>query len=139
MQKDFWSWAKTKAFLNSRTNAPFFYEREVWWCYLGANIGHEQDGKGQEFMRPVLVLKKFNNELCWTLPITTRVKDNKYHHKIPPKDGFDRSVILSQLRVTDARRLREKTETLPEDLCCEIEKAIAILVVSQPPFRRPSP
>lgn len=35
-----------------------FYEREIWWCSLGVNIGFEQDGTNDLFERPVLVIKK---------------------------------------------------------------------------------
>jgi len=30
---------------------------------LGKNIGYEQDGNGSGFSRPVLVVKKFNNQM----------------------------------------------------------------------------
>lgn len=40
----------------------YFYEKDVWWASLGANIGHEEDGKNKKFERPVLILKKFNKK-----------------------------------------------------------------------------
>ena len=60
MPDDFDKWNNKKKQLHVRTNAPTFKEREVWWCSLGANIGTEQNGKGQNFTRPVLVLRKFS-------------------------------------------------------------------------------
>ena len=40
----------------------FFHEKEVWWSALGVNIGVEMDGKNENFERPVLVLRKINDQ-----------------------------------------------------------------------------
>ena len=37
----------------------------------GKNIGFEQNGKGSNFVRPILVLRKFNSSIFWGLPLTT--------------------------------------------------------------------
>lgn len=44
---DFDEWNKLKKQLHQKNTAtiPYFYEREIWWCFLGKNIGWEQDGK----------------------------------------------------------------------------------------------
>jgi len=44
---------------------PFFHGREIWFCAIGANIRFEQDGSGTEFLRPVVIIKKFNKEVFW--------------------------------------------------------------------------
>jgi mRNA interferase MazF len=73
MKKDYSEWheKKTDIELSSETRV-FFHEREVWWCSLGANVGFEQDGKGIKFARPVIVFKKFNKEVFWALPLSTK-------------------------------------------------------------------
>jgi hypothetical protein len=65
MKKDFDGWIKKKKSLHesSKEKAAYFYEREIWWCSIGINIGFEQDGKNEHFERPVLVLRKFNRFL----------------------------------------------------------------------------
>lgn len=133
MRKDFGAWHKIKEWLNNRKNHPFFHEREVWWCFLGANVGVEQNGKGRSYMRPVLIFRKFNNESLWILPVTTQVKQSPFHLTIDLKDSVRRSVNLSQLRLIDAKRLVEKIGTIEESEYLEIQKAITILI-SQPPF-----
>lgn len=83
---------------------PLFTEREVWWCALGINIGSEEDGKGENYLRPVLILRKFNKDVFYGLPITSKPKDDKFH--IPINSGeILGSVILSQMRLIDAKRL----------------------------------
>jgi hypothetical protein len=61
MEKDFFGWAKVKANLHHKRKINYFNEREVWWCAMGANIGHEQDGKGKLWTRPVLILRKIKD------------------------------------------------------------------------------
>ena len=63
MEKDFQKWHSEKEKLHARSNAPFFHEREIWWCSLGLNVGFEQDGKNDNFERPVLVLRRFNRDV----------------------------------------------------------------------------
>ena len=78
--KDFDSWNIQKKVINTSSRSPTFKEREIWWCRLGVNIGHEQDGKGMQAYRPILVLKKFNRQIFWGVPLTTQIKDNQYYH-----------------------------------------------------------
>src|SRR6266446_7685513 len=60
MQKDFPGWHRQKAQLHAQHQTPTFQEREIWWCSVGVNVGHEMDGKNQFYNRPVLIVRKFN-------------------------------------------------------------------------------
>lgn len=57
IQKDFEVWTKIKKESHLKENRILFKERDVWWCRLGVNIGDEEDGKGDSFLRPVLYKK----------------------------------------------------------------------------------
>src|SRR4030095_356373 len=48
MQKDFPGWHRQKEQLHAQHQTPTFQEREIWWCSVGVNIGHEMDGKNRE-------------------------------------------------------------------------------------------
>ena len=124
MQKNFDEWNVKKQETENVQKRLFFHEREIWWCKLGENIGFEQDGKGKSFSRPVVVYKKFNNEICLVLPLTTKNKNGKYYLPVMCKDGSTRSVILSQIRLIDSKRFLEKVETLPVDTFKAITKAV---------------
>ncbi len=115
MEKDFQKWHFKKSFLNNKSTRLFFHEREVWWCSLGVNVGFEQDGKGKFFTRPVLVLKKFNKEIFWALPLTTKIKESKFYTPIFLGDQISRNVILSQIRLIDAKRLIDKMGTISRE------------------------
>ncbi len=59
--EQFISWTKIKIrlFLKPNKHEIYFNEREIWWAHLGVNVGYEQDGKNDNFERPVLIIKKF--------------------------------------------------------------------------------
>lgn len=108
MQKDFQKWHNKKSGIDRKERRVFFHEREIWFGHLGTNVGFEQDGKGENFGRPVVVFRKFNNEVFWGIPLTTRNKGGKFYVPIDLGDGIHRMAILSQLRLLDAKRLYQK-------------------------------
>jgi len=109
MGKDFKKWHGQKQKVENERPRVFFSEREIWFCYLGENVGFEQDGRGEEFLRPVVVLKKFNNEVLWAAPLTKTGKKNKYYFPFSFRKERDASTaILSQIRLVDAKRLKYK-------------------------------
>lgn len=118
MRKDFQKWHSKKSLIHESENRPGFHEREVWWCALGVNVGFEQDGGGRDFLRPVIVFRKFNNEIFWGIPLTNAKKDTEFYFpfsifqfdvaaKEEPKKILS-SAILSQIRLIDAARLNHK-------------------------------
>lgn len=104
--KDFVLWNKVKILLHKHKKRPYFHEREVWYCSVGANIGREQDGGGKRFLRPIIILKKFNNEIFYGVPLTKNKKGEFYFNfSFKNKES---SAIISQMRLIDAKRLQHK-------------------------------
>lgn len=102
--KDFDSWNIVKKELGGSDSCPPFSVREVWWASLGVNIGREEDGKNEKFERPVIVLKKYNEDKLLIAPTTSKKKSDRYIHP-HIHDGVYYGIILSQLRTISARRL----------------------------------
>ena len=71
-------WNDIKKQISTYENRPNFSEREIWYCNLGLNIGDEQNGKGDKFLRPVVVFRKFNKKLFWAIPLTKNIKNSDY-------------------------------------------------------------
>jgi mRNA-degrading endonuclease toxin of MazEF toxin-antitoxin module len=114
MNKDFFNWAGIKDDANKRSKSLFFKEREVCWVKLGLNIGDEQDGKGDLYLRPILVVKKFNSRIFWGVPLSSKIKENNsFYLKIKFKDK-EQSAIIPQMRLLDAKRLVRIYGKLPE-------------------------
>ncbi|NBV78160.1 type II toxin-antitoxin system PemK/MazF family toxin [bacterium] len=124
MTKDFRTWLGKKEQIDEKETRVFFHEREIWFAHLGANVGFEQDGKGENFGRPLLIFRKFNNEVFWGVPLTTREKGGKFYLPIELGDGLPRKAILSQLRLFDAKRLYQKLATVDVETHKRLEAAI---------------
>lgn len=126
--KNFTEWHNRKTEIECRQDVRlFFQEREVWWCSIGYNVGFEQDGKGEDFARPVLVFKKFNKEIFWALPLSTKIKKTKFYAPVNLNDGIERVAIISQLRLIDAKRLKDKIGVVDKGNYIEIQKAVTNL------------
>ena len=121
--KDFVAWHELKAKIDAKVNLADIKQGQIWWCILGANIGHEEDGKGEKFSRPVLVVRKFNRNLFWGVPLSTQIKDKFHYHKIT-FHGKTQSAMLSQLKLYSTKRLTAKMGQLEDD---ELERIKGIL------------
>ncbi len=115
-------WLRFKLFLRAKNSKVLFNEGEIWWCNVGINIGSEIFGKGIEFARPVLVLKKFTTWSFFGIPLTSRRKEGDWYVPITC-DGVEGSIILNQARNFDARRLAERIEILKNADFREIKQA----------------
>ncbi len=51
MLERFEKWLKQKFRTHKYDKSPFFNERDVWWSSFGQNVGDEENGKGENFMR----------------------------------------------------------------------------------------
>ena len=123
MEKNFQKWHSKKKYIHENKGIPYFYEREIWWCSIGLNVGYEQDGKNENFERPVLVLKKFNKYILWIVPLTSKLKSGKYYYHF--KFGKENSVaILSQLRLISSQRLLRKIGMISENDFAKIKQTI---------------
>lgn len=82
---------------------------------MGVNIGSEQDGKNDGFERPVLILKRINNELLLIVPFTSKLIRNRYRIDIKIT-GEDSQAMLSQLRIISSKRLLKRIGYVKTDM-----------------------
>ena len=115
IKKDFDGWNKIKKQVEAKPidKELYFHEREVWWCSAGVNIGIESDGKNGHFERPILIVKKFNGEMIWIVPLTSKEKSGSYYQRIV-HDGGISWVYLSQLKTISSKRLMRKIGMISE-------------------------
>ena len=130
MIKSFFPWHNKKECIDRKNKRIYFHEREIWWCSIGVNVGFEQDGKGKDFARPVLIFKKFNKEIFWALPLSTIIKSNKFYYPLNLGDNINRCVILSQIRLLDGKRLLDKAGIINNETYKNIQKAVINLCSS---------
>lgn len=136
MHKDFDSWNKEKKIVDRKTinQNLFFREREIWWCSTGLNVGVEADGKNENFERPMLIIKKFNSEMLWILPLTSREGNIKYHFRLSHGD-ITSYAILSQIKTISTKRLLRRVRTISGPEFYEIVvRVVGILEKRKPPY-----
>jgi mRNA interferase MazF len=123
MWEDFLTWIKLKFKIQQKVARPTFKEKEIWWCYLGQNIGDEENGKNISFNRPVIILKKFNKNLAIVVPTSTKLKDNIYYIDIF-YSSRQYSALISQIRALDSKRLQNKIGELNQKDFIKIKQEI---------------
>jgi len=114
--KDFDSWNNLKKEIQNTEQSRFFKEGEIWWTRIGINIGHEADGKGEKYQRPVLIIKKYNKFSFLGIPLTTSPKMNPYGISLGSIDGKQVSLNASQIKYTDSRRITERMSVLSKEV-----------------------
>ena len=120
--KNFLTWFSLKPDLESKIPQILVKERDIIWCHLGENIGCEESGKGDLFLRPVLVIRKFNADLFLVVPLTTKIKDNQYYVKYTIKNK-EYCAMISQITTVDRKRFRNKIYQIDiNDYNCIITK-----------------
>lgn len=128
--KDYKIWTPVKFKIhNSESVRPGFHEREIWYCHLGENVGFEQDGKGNDFLRPIVILRKFNNDIFWAVPLTSTIKKSPYYFVVSVgEESKKSSVILSQIRLIDAKRLSYTIGEVGKEEFEELKKKLKNLI-----------
>jgi len=107
MSKKFNEWNQLKVILHNKKKKVLFKERDIFWASIGVNIGFEQDGKGTILSRPVLILKKYNQNLFFGIPLSTKIKEGSFFFEFILHNKPS-CALLVQGRTYDAKRLENK-------------------------------
>jgi len=131
MLKDYKIWMPVKSEINNKELCPKgIKEREIWICNVGDNVGFEKDGKGNDFTRPVLILKVFSKRFCYIVPLSKTEKRGKYYYAFDGNTGKTSVALLSQIRVIDTMRLRHKIGITDKKDFDKIKKRVIDLMSS---------
>ena len=108
------AWNEVKKELDSLDNKVFFKEREIFWMSIGENIGFEQNGKGEIFSRPVLIVKKFSKNIFYGIPLSTKIKEGSFFYAFTFQSKMS-NALLVQGRLFDSKRLENKMGMIDKD------------------------
>ncbi|CAA6800888.1 MAG: Unknown protein [uncultured Campylobacterales bacterium] len=78
---------------------------------MGQNIGFEQNGKGKDFVRPIIILKKFNKYMFFGIPLSTKMKEGRFYYTfdfIKANKKVTNIALLSQMKLYNTNRLLNK-------------------------------
>ena len=130
-KKNYNEWNERKKLVEQRDSPGdfFFLEGEVWWATLGVNIGQEIDGKNESYERPVLILKKWSDELTWVIPSSSTEKINEYFCPVAYKDK-SRNLLLLQMKTVSSKRLLRPIFRMKEKEFAKIKEKICDIILS---------
>ena len=102
-------WNHLKKNIHNTEKSIGFRERDILFISIGKNIGYETYGKGDDFLRPVLVLKKFGRDTFLGIPLSTKTKDGKFYFNFSYKKNIISTALLTQVKVFDSKRIKYKS------------------------------
>lgn len=113
--KRFLEWIGVKQKLDDNDyNPPLLNEGDLWWCALGENVGVEISGKGEQFTRPVVVIKKFGRLAFFGIPTSTNTERKGSWYVSFKHKGVDEVAMLTQARMLSYKRLSTKMGELDD-------------------------
>lgn len=118
MDSQYNNWNEIKITIENENIIVGFKERDIFYMNMGKNIGFEQDGKGENFVRPVVIIKGFNKNMFFGIPLSTKMKEGKFYYKFQfqKKDELVENIaLLSQMRLFSTKRLLNKIGVIPKE------------------------
>ena len=111
MEENFDKWNQIKKNVQEDEKTRLFKQRDIFFITMGQNIGFEQNGKGENFVRPIVILKKITNQMFIGIPLSSQLKDGDWFFKFEfnIKDKISLNIaILPQIRMFSSKRLLNK-------------------------------
>jgi mRNA interferase MazF len=111
MEENFDKWNQIKKNVQEDEKNRLFKQRDIFFITMGQNIGFEQNGKGENFVRPIVILKKITNQMFIGIPLSSQIKDGDWFFKFEfnIKDKISLNIaILPQIRMFSSKRLLNK-------------------------------
>ena len=118
MYSQYNNWNEIKITIENENIIVGFKERDIFYMNMGKNIGFEQDGKGENFVRPVVIIKGFNKNMFFGIPLSTNIKEGKFYYKFQfqKKDELVKNIaLLSQMRLFSTKRLLNKIGVISKE------------------------
>ncbi len=118
MNDEYNTWNEVKQKIQKEELLVGFKSRDIFYVKMGKNIGYEQDGKGEEFVRPVVIVKGFNKYMFFAIPLSTKIKEGRFYHSFKfEKNGkiMTNNALLSQMRLFSTKRLLNKIGVMKND------------------------
>jgi len=123
-------WSLIKQKTHNQGKSPYFEPSQIWWVQFGQNIATEIHGKGEQFLRPAVILTRMYTNACLVVPLTSVVKEGDYYFNFVDTFGTSQCAKLPQVRYIDGKRLKyqissirlEDFDALKEAFCLLIKK-----------------
>ena len=127
MEKNFDQWNERKKELEIRKTNFLFRAGDIWWCSVGLNIAAESCGKGHDYQRPVLILKKLSRTSFIGIPLSMQEKTGSWFAEITIH-GEKRYALLYQIRMFSTHRFQHRLATLDDLDFKRVKEKLEILL-----------
>lgn len=100
MEEEYNNWNNIKKEIAKDTISVGFKNRDIFYMNMGKNI-----------VRPVVVVKGFNKNMFFGIPLSTKIKEGKFYYRFSfyKKDKeVENIALLSQMRLFSTKRLLNK-------------------------------
>ncbi len=125
MQEKFNKWCEVKKKINFWEKQKFYVkQREIWYANIWMNIWYETFWKWNDFIRPILVIKR-----VWTMflvvPMTTKWVENYFKYKLSDTYFWKKSFLLmTQWKFIDYKRFLRKIKVVDKQEFNKIKKRL---------------
>lgn len=127
MSQNWENWEKNYQLIESSTKKVYFHEKEIHWCSLGFSVGFEMQGKNEFLERPVLIIRKFSNELFLGVLMTSKEKLDMFHQSIT-YNSKTYYACLSHIRIMSVKRINRKIIKLSDSQFLKVTQNIQKLI-----------
>jgi mRNA-degrading endonuclease toxin of MazEF toxin-antitoxin module len=125
--KKFNKWNEVKINIDAKEKLALFKARDIFWANIGENVGREQDGKGQDFTRPVLVIKKFSKTMFFGVPLSSKSKNGSFFFGFTFQGKLS-TALLVQAKMYDVKRLDKKMGMIDKDNFEKLKERLKVLL-----------
>lgn len=122
------TWNEKKKITDFTGTCPHFSVGEIWWAQLGQNIATEVAGKGNDFLRPVIILQRVYGNACIAIPITSQERIGDYYFSFQDLKGVKQYALLTQIRYIDGKRLKYKLSSIKKEDFLGLHDAFCTLI-----------
>ena len=130
--KKFDEWNETKKLTEVNMRRVGIKPRELFWVKIGQNIGSEEYGKGENFTRPVIIVRKLTHDLFLGIPTTTSYKNDDYFHSFEynnkSKGKTNTTAMILQIKVFSTKRLMNRIGMVDKENFKTIQEKIKNLI-----------
>lgn len=112
-------WNEVKKDTQQKKRKLGMKSREIFWVKIGHNLGSEEYGKGKDFARPVIIVRRLTSDLFIGIPITTTIKNNDYFHSFTytnkSRGTVENTAMILQVKTFSIKRVLSKIGVVNKD------------------------
>ncbi len=83
----------------------------------------------------MLIIKKFNNQMYWCIPLSTKQKNLDFYFNYTDPDGRNVSAILAQMKLMSVKRLKRKMYLMDTDILQALMHKVRSFLENRKPAR----